>query len=291
MNKKLIEQIKNLPGVKMVEPCVGSGCVVTFEPEIEYIQCNSKEEYNFLFPIIHPGTFNPTIRVNFTKYPVWIKYKNCRTTKECVTTIKPECGFIDASDYINPNFTAAFQEYMVDEAIRRFPEGCTAWWAEDHVTNHNIERPFSHMGEHIQDDKGRWPWSDSDGWAVVIEEKPEEKKLEYYEKSLLEWRADGIYAFGEKYMVYSWLKKNRPEVYWREVLKVIAAELNEGQAMVSIHRIGFDRKTGFCEPIGVSNTTAAPGEVIFHSDFAAREAINIMGDKLRYLNGQPAPES
>jgi hypothetical protein len=38
-------------------------------------------------------------------------------------------------------------------------------------------------------------------------------------------------------------------------------------------------------------TGRTPGEVIFYSKEAAEKAINIMGDKLRYLNGQPTPES
>lgn len=45
MNKKLIEQIKNLPGVKTVEPAIGSrrSLIVVFEPEEKPV-ANEKEE-------------------------------------------------------------------------------------------------------------------------------------------------------------------------------------------------------------------------------------------------------
>lgn len=293
MNKKLLKQIKNLPGVKLVNlvRIVPECVIVEFEPEIEYIQCNTKEEYDFLFPIIHPGTFNPTIWVNFTKYPVWIKCKECKTTKECTAIIKPEGIIVDASEYMTPHLIGEFQNYMIKQAEKRFPEGCTVHWPNDNVTHRNIKKPFKHMGEHIQDVYGCWLWCKYEGWAELVKEKPEAKRLEHYEKTLLEWRADGMNVFGERYMVYSWLKKNKPEIYCREVLKVIADELNEGYSLGDPWRIGFDRQTGVCKPIGVLHSTAVPDEVIFWSEKAAKKAIQIMGDKLRYLNGQPTPES
>ena len=121
--------------------------------------------------------------------------------------------------------------------------------------------------------------------CVIVEFEPEEKNLEKYERILMSWPD----AF--KHAVYSWLKKNKPEVYWREVLKVIADELNEGYSMSKPYHIGFKKENGAPYVTGVSGAGRTPGEVIFWSKEATKEAINIMGDKLRYLNGQPAPES
>ena len=115
------------------------------------------------------------------------------------------------------------------------------------------------------------------GETCVVTFEPEENTLGKYEDSLL---GDG----GDKFIIYQWLKANDPGAYWLKVLKLIADDLNKCCISDGVFHIAFDRKSGYPDVIGVSMTGRTPGEVVFYSKDAAKTAIRIMGDKLKFLN-------
>lgn len=160
MSKELIDQIKKLNGVKTVEIYEGNSLVVTFEPDVLFVQCNTKEEYDFLLPHI----WNPDVKSeweDFAKHPVWIHDKG-------ITTIIPKGGtIIDSYEYMIPDLIESFHEYMINEAEKRFPDGCSVC-CPDGVIHTDIRKPFRYGIECIMDSQRKIVWDENDGWARII---------------------------------------------------------------------------------------------------------------------------
>jgi hypothetical protein len=88
-----------------------------------------------------------------------------------------------------------------------------------------------------------------------------------------------------KWEIYYWLKSNEPRLYWSKVLEVIASALNEGWVPnwndcdeLKYKIILLDNQFKVC-----SNNAINHGSTFFKSKDAAQKAIEILGDKLKYL--------
>ena len=111
MNKKLIEQIKEMPGVKTVEPC-DNRVVVTFEGEKVAVDCMNQEQFDFVL---------------FQE----CKYKGEEYNNNTDHTYVGLSHFASFDSYFIPftqylsdyNLTDQWEKYLIGEAEKRYPVG------------------------------------------------------------------------------------------------------------------------------------------------------------------------
>ena len=120
------------------------------------------------------------------------------------------------------------------------------------------------------------------GETCVVTFEPEEKTLADYEMILL----NPIGKDNPIVSAYQWLKLADHKIYWLKVLSLIADDLNEKYEQEGYCHIEFNKNFGCPEAKPRANCGVTPGEVIFYSVDAAKTAIRIMGDSLKFLNGK-----
>jgi len=208
------------------------------------------------------------------------------------------------------------KEYLLQEAKKRYPIGtrfisayrpdCTytvsgdlQWWRDcdtDIVVGVNgasvysqgewaeIIKPVFTTDDGVDVFKGHKYFSTKEAAEEWLKEnKTKEKTLNDYKEMLLD--ADGMLDGGccaniEKYELFYALKAHYPKLYWTQVLQLIADDLNEefDESWFNIHYCKKQSVYDVCEWSYVTHST-----VKFSSRMIAEKAIEIMGDKLKYI--------
>lgn len=116
-----------------------------------------------------------------------------------------------------------------------------------------------------------FPHQCPDWWQEIVEEK----SLEDYEKQ--------FYLPISKPSFESF-KKDYPRIYWTEVLRVIAADLNSKSKLADYHKHSIGIYSGFDIKIYPSSITYnTPGVIYFNTYKDCQKAIDLLGDNIKHL--------
>lgn len=120
-----------------------------------------------------------------------------------------------------------------------------------------------------------------DWWEKV----ENEKTLEDYERMLGILFSDvvPIPPEGLAFSVpFKYLELTNPQIYWTEVLKVIAQDLNKGKTGCNVEAFIVKDAEGYCCTT-TSRNYVSQGTVYFHKHSDCQKAIDLLGSNVKHL--------